>query len=364
MPQLHTSHHFMSLHTISPETQSKLAVQRRNTFISSCIIGFLFVLVFLLILSFVILLPLGRETPTIVTYQSDRPLQDELDVKKVNTAVQQKPSPPSSAAARVLAAASDSPIAVPVPEVEVVVPSLDFGDGDDFGDGWGSGDGFGGGGGATFFNQKVRADRIAYVIDLSQSMAGRRNALMREELTKSVAGLTAGVNYQLIFFAGPAWVAGNDVKMEGNRKGAQVTAGGRTFEWLCGGGSHAWSQKGAKQKPEWLLSSPATLETSLAQIKSTPLVWGTNWEPPLEMALAMDPPPQLIYFMTDGLTGGDPVALATKIAAKAKNRKVVINTLAMMEPKAEKAMFELAKRTGGQFTIIEGNGNVKEVKMD
>jgi hypothetical protein len=36
----------------------------------------------------------------------------------------------------------------------------------------------------------------------------------------------------------------------------------------------------------------------------------------------------------------------------------------MMEPKAERAMAELAKRTGGQFTVIEKNGKVRQMPLD
>ena len=41
----------------------------------------------------------------------------------------------------------------------------------------------------------------------------------------------------------------------------------------------------------------------------------------------------------------------------------MINTVAMMEPKAEEAMKELAKRTGGQFTIVQKGGKVKLVQL-
>ena len=34
---------------------------------------------------------------------------------------------------------------------------------------------------------------------------------MRDELSRSVKGLPDGTKYQLIFFSGPAWVAGDEV---------------------------------------------------------------------------------------------------------------------------------------------------------
>jgi hypothetical protein len=58
------------------------------------------------------------------------------------------------------------------------------------------------------------------------------------------------------------------------------------------------------------------------------------------------------------------VALAKSIGAKAKAKRTIVNTVAMMEPKAERAMAELAKRTGGQFTVIEKNGKVRQMPLD
>jgi hypothetical protein len=61
--------------------------------------------------------------------------------------MERKPSAPSSSMAKVIAANSTSPAAIPVPGAGTPSPSTDFGDGDDFGSGWGSGgDGAGGGG--------------------------------------------------------------------------------------------------------------------------------------------------------------------------------------------------------------------------
>jgi hypothetical protein len=354
----------MSLHAIKPETEARIRRQHRASFITSTIIGFLVVILLMLILSLMLLSPMFQETPTIVTYESNVAEETQLEAKKLPVSMERKPSSPSSSMAKVITANTESPMAVPVPEVEVTVPSLDFGDGNDFGDGWGSGDGLGKGGGASFFNQKVKAERVAYVIDYSLSMGGVREKLMRNELKKSVSGLSSGMSYQLIFFAGPAWVAGNKVQMPKGRRSATVEAEGKTYDWTSGGKAHDWDTKGAKQKADWIQCGPSMREQSLKEIAKTPLVYGTNWQPALEMALAMDPAPQIIFFMTDGVTGGDSEALARSIASKAKSRKITINTVAMMEPKAEKGMKELAKRTGGQFTIIEQGGKVRQVPID
>ena len=203
----------MSIHAkLSPEAEARLVAQRRNSSISSGIISVLVIVIIGLILGFVLLPNLIKETPVIVTYAGTVVEETEHVKEKVRTAIQRKPSSPSSSMAKVIAASTVSNISIPVPDKVVDVQSMDFGDGDDFGSGWGDGSGMGdGGGGASFFNQKVSGERIAYVIDYSMSMKGERDELMRKELTKSVNALSGSVKFQMIYFSGPAWVAGSEL---------------------------------------------------------------------------------------------------------------------------------------------------------
>lgn len=106
----------------------------------------------------------AKEIPTIVTYSAGSEAEENLEQRKVNTSTQRKPSSPSSSMARVIASATTSPTAIPVPEIDVPEPSTDFGDGDDFGSGWGDGDGAGGGFGNIPVAMKKRcslADRLS-----------------------------------------------------------------------------------------------------------------------------------------------------------------------------------------------------------
>ena len=338
--------------------------QRQMSTLTSLLIALLTLALLLIILAFVLLPSFMKEEHVLVSYNA--PVDPEQQIQQKTVSMQRsKPSAPSSASAKVIAANTVSPTAIPVPDVEVTEPSLDFGIGDDFGDGWGNGSGDGmGGGGTTFFRQQVSAQRICYVIDYSGSMKGARDKLMRKELTKSVEQLGVGLQFQLIFFAGPAWVAGSDVSMAKDKKTAQIKLDGKSFKWKSPGGAYNWDSVGTKQKPEWISGGPGTRQEALKQVKGSPLIWGTNWENPLEMALEMDPAPQIIFFMTDGAVGGDMVKLAKRLGHRAKTKGTVINTVAMMQPKAEAAMKELAKRTGGQFTIVKENGKVELVPIN
>jgi len=354
----------MSLHANNEETEARVQRQRLTSSVASFVIGGLVVALLMLVMALILLSPIFQETPTIVAYQSPNSKDEQLDPQKRLSQHRSKPSAPSSAMSRVIAANTASPTAIPVPELDVDAVSETFGTGDDFGDGWGFGDGGDGwgGGGTTFFQQKVRAQRVAYVIDYSASMKkDERESLMRGELKKSVEKLMPGMMYSLIFFAGPGWEAGDNII--GSKNSPIVEHGSKRFKWSTSKGAHGFKPVGAKQVPEWIGVSDSGKKKSLKHIKETKLVWGTIWEPPLEMAMSMDPPPQIIFFMTDGATGGDVVQEARTIGAKAKSKQIIINTVAMMEPKAEAAMKELAKRTGGQFTIVQKGGKVKLVPL-
>ena len=160
----------MSLHAqLSPEAEEQLRAQKRNSTISSVFISFLIIILLALVLAFIFLPSLFVESPTIVTYNSGAPDEEELEKKEINNQIKRQPSAPSSSMAKVIASTTPSPTAIPVPEVDVPNPSTDFGSGDDFGDGWGSG-GDGGGGGfgnipATMRKRCSAADRLARLSD-------------------------------------------------------------------------------------------------------------------------------------------------------------------------------------------------------
>ena len=270
-----------------------------------------------------------------------------------------KPSPPS-ASSKLITTATTSDVFVP--EVDsTAFEGLGAGTGLGVGLGMGGfGDGGGGGSETVFFNQKASAERVVFVVDYSASMNGQRIKLLKSELSQTMKLLGDGVDYQLIFFAGPAWVAGDKVKMAGQKSAEVEGDRGHKYDWECKGGAHNWDTKGSRQQPDWITKSKSTLKKSLDSIQETPLVWGTDWEGPLEMALSMEPEPQIVFFMTDGASGPNSMDIAEDIGRKAKSKKIVVNTIALMQPKAADPMRELAKRTKGKFTIVSANGETQE----
>jgi len=334
-----------------------LKAQQRTATLVSLVVALLLMVLIGLILAIILFASGSRETPTIVAYSGQALSEEKVTKPKVKTEVERKPAAPSMAMSRVIAANTSSPTAIPVPEIVVEDVTNDIGVGEGFGSGWGDGDGFGSGGGATFFGQKVSAERIAYVIDFSSSMKGNnRHKLMRDELTKSLSLMHPGLQLGMVFFSGPAWVAGD--KVQGT---TVVTSKGEKFQWKKGKGHSSWEHSGKKQKVPWWTITDKEIKRLTKIVKKSPLSGGTVWDNPLHMALDMKPAPQIIYFMTDGVAGGSG-KWAKAIGERAKKMGVVINCVALMEPKAEKDLRKIADLSGGQLTLVDEDGKRRQLR--
>ena len=340
-----------------------LRKQQRTATLVSFVVALLLMVMMGLILALIFMAVESSPKPTLVAYSGVPEAEERITPPKVQTSVERKPSAPSLAASKMIVANSSSPTAVPVPTIEVEDVSMEMGVGNDFGEGWGDGDGFGSGGGSSFFGQTSRAERIAYVIDFSSSMKGQdRHKIMRNELCESLEKMENGLQIGMVFFGGPAWVAGDEIKMGQGKKEAVVTAkGGKKFKWKSNGGAHHWEPDGPKQKVPWHTIDDREVKRLQKIVRETPLFWGTIWDHPLHMALDMDPAPQTIYFMTDGSASGS-AKWAQEIGKKAKKMGVVINCVALMHPKAKADLQTIADMTGGQLTMVNEKGERVQIK--
>jgi len=217
------------------------------------------------------------------------------------------------------------------------------------------------GSGPGLFGIPTRVQRVAYVVDFSISMrADGRELLMREELDKAVKALPETTKYQLIFFSGPVWVAGDDVT------GNTVRHDGKTHTWTSKS-SWEWICNGPLMKADWLTATKDQIKKSRSLIKDTPLIGGTDWEAPLEIAMNMSPAPEVIIFMTDGaMEQRDMSRLSRGIVTKAKQKNITINTVNMMvtDPTAVEALTTMAERTGGSVTMVEQGGKIRKPKSN
>ena len=356
----------MSLVSFGSLAEQEAAVrrQRRNSTLLSIGISVLVIGALMLILGIFVLPALVKETPVVVAYSAPLKQEEVSETKKV-TKVQSKPAAPSSAQAQVITANTASPTAVPVPEVNVSEVSLEFGSGADFGAGWEMATEDAGAGSTSFFNQRVAAQRVVYVIDYSASMNAKgRAALMREEMVRSIKELKPGMQFQMIFFSAPAWIGGSEIEIDLKNKGeATIKFDGDEFKWKGKPNSYkGWKPVGDVQKPEWISFDSSARRKAIEAVEETGLELGTDWVPPLQMALSMDPPPQVIFFMTDGVGGS--VQDAEELAKEAKRKRTIVNTISLMEPGAVDGMKALAKGSGGQFTIVNEDGKAEVQSLD
>ena len=352
----------MSLHAqLSPEVIARLQTQQRNNTVMSIVIAVLMLTLVGIILFWILLPAVSKPTTDIVSYipQTDNVVDEVSDDLTRPTEVTPVEQSSASSVAKVIASSGDSSFSIPVTNDFVSVESPEFGADPGLGDSWGEFDSGAGSAGAaaTFFGSEVTGNRILYVIDYSLSMRNRRETLMREELVDSVKKLSGNHKYQILMFAGPAWIAGDKVVMSDNKRVTRVTSPkGKVYNWESkrGGASASSSIKGSYPKPTWLQASSSNIKASVGHIKGQELILGTKWANPLEMAFKMDPLPNAIIFMTDGLGGS--TKIAESYAKKAIKKNITISTLALMEPKAKEAMLALSQDTGGSFSLIGEDG--------
>jgi len=173
----------MSLHIrLTPEAQAILKKNKRNSTISSIIIAIVICAMLGTLLEVIVIKGLFKNNQeTIARTASSQQGEEQITEPEFTNQVEQKPSAPSSNIAKALAANTASPIAVPVPEIEVSDSAIDFGDADDFGAGWGSDSDSGfssGSGGETDFT-------IASTLSKRCSTEDRQDRIRKEGGRKS-----------------------------------------------------------------------------------------------------------------------------------------------------------------------------------
>lgn len=211
--------------------------------------------------------------------------------------------------------------------------------------GGGLGTGLGGGGGAVnFFGLQSTGNRIAYLVDFSCSMNGKRARVMRKELIDSINALPNGSNVSLIFFAGDAWEPGQG-------------PGRSTSNFKGGGKGSELKYTGMRRRPMWKQLAPHTKRLLEQQVNNTKLYWGTDWKKPFQLAYKLNPKPDVIYFMTDGSVKNTKYVLkSVKNWNGRVGYRIPINAVAIGDPKARGAMKQLANQSrGGKYRYVNVN---------
>ena len=222
----------MAIHISNPELEAKLAAQRRNSTIASLVVGLLIMLLLALIFYLVGISIFSEKAEPMVAFTEEGIEEEEVEQEKIKPEVMKKPAAASSNMSAVVTAHVASEFSLPNPDIAVDNLAVDFGESEGFGAGWGggSGDGFGSGGAGafSFMGSKMSGERICFVMDYSNSMkGGGKIELLKAELAKTLKGLPDGVQFQMIFFAGPAWTPGSSLKKGGSK--VTVTLNGRDY---------------------------------------------------------------------------------------------------------------------------------------
>jgi len=216
------------------------------------------------------------------------------------------------------------------------------------------------GGMVSFFGSKTSATKVVFVVDASASMRQRgkdgkgpsKFELMKMELTRTVKSLPPGVEFQILFFAGPAWFVG-EYDEKKTHKDWVVSASPKNFWEYMGGDPEKWPTG------KYLKATPSTLRRVVGMIEETPAIYGTDWRDPLKMAMKMEP--DVIYFMTDGAVGKhptkDPVVDDVLDYNRTKSR-AKINSICFMVLMAYENLKELADKTRGEFTLVTADGEI------
>ncbi len=188
--------------------------------------------------------------------------------------------------------------------------------------------GAGTGDGASFFGLEAQGRRFAYIVDISGSMDTllgdgelSRWDMTRYELMRSVDGLDQVADFYIVLFSG------GPISLFGT--------------------------------PEWIQANPTNKSTAGTGLEGITPGGGTKPASSFEDVFALDPRPDAIYFMTDGLVPSDVPDLVLQMN---RGHDIPIHCILfgnlqnLNDARNAKLMLRsIAKYSGGKFTHIQGN---------
>ena len=98
-----------------------------------------------------------------------------------------------------------------------------------------------------------------------------------------------------------------------------------------------------------------TIKRMADEIRTMSASGGTVPMPAFINAFALSPPPDIIFFLTDGQITGFSIEALLEIMPT--NKKVVINTIAFGNSASKTLLQEIANATGGQYTFVPEGRN-------
>lgn len=320
---------------VTQRAESLVQAQRKRDVVQSAVVALIVLVILCVILWLIAILPTFKEVPVIVSYQAP-PKIEEKPVDRPDLAKGMKPKPASSSSsmARVIASTAESPMSVPMPDA--TAEPVPFGVDDDFNAGFGAGDGDGdGGGGSSFFGTPRKGKRVVYLVDFSLSMesdaaGGTRIDGLKKELIRSIKALDPKMNFNVIYFSHNAWTNQTEGPEYANK---------------------GWNGLNQTPMAPWYPASGTMKSNFEKEITAMPPQGNTAWYPPLKMAFAMSPPPDIIYLLSDG----EPRDYDTVMdELKEMNPTAIpVDTIAFELPGTPaRYMLDISQETGGKFSLV------------
>jgi len=172
---------------------------------------------------------------------------------------------------------------------------------------------------ASFFGVEARGSRFIYIVDTSGSMAQGRIAALKGALSNSIMALVDHSRFAVVRYSENAELLGE-----------------------------GWSQGNASGK-----------SIALSRVLSLQAAGGTEPIGAFEIAFSLTPPPDAIYFMTDGQFAPDVenriVSSIQRLMRRAGVRPT-IHTISFVDKNSEKLLRRIARMTGGTYTHVPGLG--------
>jgi hypothetical protein len=169
----------------------------------------------------------------------------------------------------------------------------------------------GSGGKLKFMGVEGTGSRFLIIADRSSSMAGPKLEYVKAEILKTLSDLRPGSKFYVIFYDSTA------TPMPGNR-------------WVSG-------RSQAVQAANW--------------IRQIYPQGGTEPLPAFELAFRMNPRPDTIFFMTDGLFSNNVPDAVNRL--NTGKPKVVIHAISFIERSAEPLLRQIAEQSGGQYRHVD-----------
>ena len=172
------------------------------------------------------------------------------------------------------------------------------------------------GGNLTFMGIQSVGQRFCIIADHSGSMAGNKLEHVKAEVLRTLANMKGAAKFYIIFFDDRAMPLPGGRWMEGRRDVPKVAP------WVNG------------------------VQAS----------GGTEPLPAFEAAFELNPRPDVIFFMTDGIFARDvPDEIAKLNQPAGARERTIIHTIAFVDRGGEVLLRQIAAQSGGKFNYVPGN---------